>query len=444
MRLKRIAPFIMSLCLTASLLAGAALAVGEEYIATRPEGVTIGYGMEINGHFTYCVNRHLAWPASGTRYEKPEDDGLDDETRALIARALDAGFPSDLFGLTRLEPEVPEELQDMMSLIDYYGTCTQYALWYALGDDNLADTVESSALISAIYEYAMTGALPEGYTDVVGAVNVDVPAQVELIWDAEQGCYTGQVTFTANKGAELTVVSLPEGAALQIDGVDVQVGDKLYVNHVITVTAEDGAAPAGELAFSYISYQRVDEDTVTLFAPLDTPDKQTGKDAYQNMMGYEMKAVELDPGVSFLLDAKPGEPVPPDTEEPGTPTPDPDPNPGNPDPDPNPGTPDSKPDPKPEPPVEIPDEETPLAPSVSIDWTELTPAVVTIPAAELTPAETVSPEESVIVDETVPLGNLPQTGTVKTAPFSAALCLTSALALAGAALHLAVRKDKNT
>lgn len=280
-RFRRAAAAFLAIVLAGSLCSAAALAAGLDAGATQENGAyslrpTVAAaqnevyhlaqtptpsgmesGMLIGGHYTYCIDHRLPWPKDGQKYREGAALELTREQREQLARCLDAGYPYDLYGLTALE-QLPGQS---------YGTYTQWAVWAIVVTDTDAyqGYVEISPYARALYHYAVTGELPEGYGEVRGAVKVAASApSVELEYREDTQSYAGSLTLQANALTEVSVTKVPDGVAIRVSypgySVPLERGGSFTLPAelpvALSVTAEGGlSAIRGELSFQYTSYK---------------------------------------------------------------------------------------------------------------------------------------------------------------------------------------------
>lgn len=422
-------------------------------------GVEVGNDM--GSYYTYCVEPDNAYPMAGTGSfldnlpGRPEltyrfasqgelsaralEDILDNE---MLARALMAGYPYDVFGFSRLDAATDAAR----------GALTQQVIWALMrGDSYDEDALQGvDPYFAAVWNYAATGELPDGFDRVdETAITVLGGGQVELRYvadetDANYGKYVG--TFQLSQvNDSLKVVSLPQGLELSYDyngsQTAVTAGEAVVGSDgTFTAVAEEGTDLTG-LSFSYTKYQLVDEKTLGAFVT-DLPGKSR---PFQAMLGFGWSDVSGGVDVGFTTAGKPVPPTGDPTDPSETPTETPPANSGdNGDRDDRPGRPTPPPASTPEAPapedsepaeeIEIVDEEIPLASQPEEEeLVELIPEEV--PLADL--PEVFDGEETVIVDDPTALGDLPQTGTTaqaNTGLTAALLAAAGALALAGVSL----------
>ena len=420
----------------------------EIFYAQTPPGLVTGTGMMIDGHFTYCIDMHSEWPHMNgtTAYRRGDESGVEQKDKEIIARVIDAGYPRDMYGLSALLGELPEEAVKMgVGYADLASMRTQWVMWAALGDmseDELSG-LDHGAYTSALYHYATTGELPEGYTETLDAVTVEAPKELELLYDEAENLYGVRFELKANKVVDVSVDSIPEGMKLLYGEHELKAGEKVPSRATLTLLADGTLTELAEneLKLSYVSHERVDMNLIWLFEPIDTCGLH-GKTEFQRMVGYEFSPVDPPLSIELTLGQK-TTPPPIETETPA-PTPDSTPAP-NPIPDPDP-EPEDRPTHTPAPTPAAPAPESP-APAPEEPESEILEEDV--PLGGITDDDLVSEgdpmgEDFVVAESETPLGNLPQTGSAAHSAISTAAILLAAGASLTGAGFLACRKKNES
>ncbi len=275
----------LAVVLTAcAFLAGAApgAAASDEtasYPVTNPFNPLAQAGVILGGHYAYCVDEHNPWPdEDGIEYEEAAGmDGISDAQQAQLARALEAGYPLDVCGLTAREPALAAQTR---------GTYTQWVIWAVLGSPTYLSYIEyaGSAYATALYAYAETG-LVDGQAPA--AVSAIVHGALSALQQGENGARTGTLTFQADRVTPLVIGSIPAGLTLRNGEAELAAGDAVSSADTLSVTAAPGFA-GGEVRFSYTVAKPAD-GTLHLFATTATAADRT----YQRLIGLRSSTETL-------------------------------------------------------------------------------------------------------------------------------------------------------
>ena len=255
--------------------------------------------------YTYCSEDHFTYPVKGLGYRAAEPtDAVSGHAERLV-RALEAGYPLDSYGLSRLYDEVITPGLGM-------GLSTQQVIWDILADKSVP--TYSDAYSAALFTYATTDQVLER-TDVA-TVTAQPEGPAVLTYDEAADRYTGSFTLAAGKYAEITAETLPENAEAYYalpafpEGVRYPLtGDVALVpGSVVTLVADGEAQSVSGLRFSYVSFRRVG-DTLASFLNYDVVydgSHEVGL-PFQTMIGFGMEAVMGALDVSVALTGKPGQ-----------------------------------------------------------------------------------------------------------------------------------------
>lgn len=410
-------------------------------------------------YYTYCSQeRNAQYPESGLKYLLLEDDESIRKYAEPLSRALEAGYPLDLYGLSSLT-QIPDGTK---------ATYTQMIIWAILRGEESTGLPEDKYAM-ALFEYAMTGTLPKGYETIRNKASVSVAAEdlsdnVLLMYEnlpdedeykdyedvAKEYRYKALIHLKSDKDVTITLDSLPKGTKIVYNYFgkvkELLAGETIDKATELVYLSNEKLPEKNEIQFSYVSYQVVNQDSIKSLMNLDIIDKD-GWSVYQKMIGYQLKDVagtlsvqaegrDEDSSETPAPDTEVPTPTP-DTEVP-TPTPDtevPTPTPDTNTPAPTPNTPSGNPTPSnptnpstpstPTPPsndIDIPDEEIPQAPVDDIDIDEDIPTGPVDEEIDLDEDIPTGPgEEEVDLDEDIPTGpgdTLPQTGTVPVTVFA--------------------------
>lgn len=263
----------------------------------NPFGAGATAGAIINGHYTYCIDPDKTWPGDGITYTNGTIDksGITTEQQLQLKRVLEAGYPLDKYGFSKLDSPIMYGY----FIPSLYGQWTQEVIWAIYpGDLNHVHEVTShidaneggSAYVKALYNYALTGKV-DGIEPTSLLTN-SVSGIMSEMDKKDDGTWSGTLTFTADKGAFLSVVSIPDGVTLKKENDTINTGDILSTSDTISVIVNPNKFTSGDIQLSYKVATGI-EDSLSLFS---TTSMAVGSDgstkAYQRMLGYQYSEKE--------------------------------------------------------------------------------------------------------------------------------------------------------
>lgn len=273
----------------------------DTYAVVNPFGIGES-GVILNGHYVYCVDPDNPWPDKDTiQYHQTDASVIGAEEQTKIARALSAGYPLDMFGLSQRNSDSDQDR----------GTYTQWIVWAVLGSPTYQSyckaAVNEDAYVKALYEYAFEGTI-DGKAP--SAADNEITASVGKLSKNTDGTWSGTLAFDAAQRASVTITSIPEGMTLKNGNAVLKANDTISSSDVLTVTVSS-AEKSSQIDFSYIQTERANEE-LNLYS---TNDKD-GDKTYQRMIGYQFS--EISASFSAIVKAEStttDRPLTPATEE---------------------------------------------------------------------------------------------------------------------------------
>lgn len=274
------------------------------YPVSNPFNPLSEAGVIINDHYVYCIDpKGHSWPSTdGLLYHQISNTDLTNEQQEELKRTLNAGYPIDAYGLSKLTNESNQ----------YRGTYTQYVVWAILGDGSYKSFVETTtnAYLKALYEYALSGKINGS---IPTSLNNEMTVSESILSANVNGTFSGELYFTSNKNFSVTITSIPEGISLSIGEKKLALGDVVETSDVLTVNAVS-AFSSGNIDFKYVSNIRASEE-LTVFKTDQI--NGTGDSAlpYQRMIGYgyTQATASISAEVKIKADTPTTEDTPDDT-----------------------------------------------------------------------------------------------------------------------------------